>query len=72
MVARIRCRSSNVFLLDRQTADPTINGKMFGLAKTAMLFADHALRSLKVFCCTKIMSGGGGERAGMTSLFSLS
>jgi len=53
------------FFLDRQTADPTINGKMFGLAKTAMLFADHALRSLKSSVVRKLCRGG-GERAGMT------
>ena len=46
IVARARYPSNNLFFLDRRTADPTIKEKLFGLAETAMLFADHALRSL--------------------------
>jgi hypothetical protein len=42
-----------LFSLNRQTADPTIKEKLFGLAETAMLFADHA-RRLLTLCCTKI------------------
>src|SRR5438309_5134559 len=43
---RIRCRSKNLFFLDRRTADPRINEKIFSLVKTATLFANAALRLL--------------------------
>jgi len=43
---RIRSLSNNVFFLNRQTADRTIGGEIFSLAKTATLFADRGLRLL--------------------------
>ena len=37
---------SNLFFLNLRTADPTINGKIFCLAKTATFFDNYAVRLL--------------------------
>jgi hypothetical protein len=42
VVARIGCRSSNMFFLYRRIADRTIGGEIFGAARTTTFYANHA------------------------------